>query len=164
MKMYLSYPPLFHLSGMVNIDIEILFKNNDIQGDCKIIKWIYKRKWVNMIFTNQRRRSKFLPIDRLGGEIGRRTGLKIQRGQLRVGSIPTSGTSNFKGLHVVWHVTPFLFTLVVTWGWHVERKKLLATVSEVVLFWRPRRIENNWLLNRRSQVRILSGVPYISAT
>ena len=28
------------------------------------------------------------------GETGRRTGLKIQRGRPRVGSIPTSGTSN----------------------------------------------------------------------
>jgi hypothetical protein len=41
---------------------------------------------------NRRRRSKFLPLERLGGEIGRRTGLKIQRGQLCAGSIPAQGT------------------------------------------------------------------------
>ena len=32
------------------------------------------------------------------GETGRRTGLKIPRGQPRVGSIPTSGTNDNKGL------------------------------------------------------------------
>ena len=34
---------------------------------------------------------------RRSGETGRRTGLKIQRGRPHVGSIPTSGTSKFKG-------------------------------------------------------------------
>jgi hypothetical protein len=31
------------------------------------------------------------------GEIGRRSGLKIHRGQLRAGSIPASGTIHFTG-------------------------------------------------------------------
>ena len=34
------------------------------------------------------------------GETGRRTGLKIPRGQPRVGSIPTSGTNDNKGLAI----------------------------------------------------------------
>jgi hypothetical protein len=32
-----------------------------------------------------------------GGETGRRTGLKIQRGLLHAGSIPAPGTIEFKG-------------------------------------------------------------------
>ena len=46
---------------------------------------------------------------RRSGETGRRTGLKIQRGRPHVGSIPTSGTSKFKGLQKSNSVAPFLF-------------------------------------------------------
>ena len=34
----------------------------------------------------------------LGGEIGRRTGLKIPRSNIRAGSTPARGTNKFKGL------------------------------------------------------------------
>ena len=45
------------------------------------------------------------------GETGRRTGLKIPRGQLHVGSIPTSGTNEIKGL-AIW-VNPFFGAEIV---------------------------------------------------
>jgi hypothetical protein len=46
------------------------------------------------------------------GETGRRTGLKIPRGQPRVGSIPTSGTNDIKGL-TVRTVKPFSFYAIL---------------------------------------------------
>ena len=45
------------------------------------------------------------------GETGRRTGLKIPRGQPRVGSIPTSGTNDIKGLGAYSLLNPFLMVL-----------------------------------------------------
>ena len=48
---------------------------------------------------------------RRSGETGRRTGLKIPRGQPRVGSIPTSGTNDNKGLEAAGLLSPFLIVL-----------------------------------------------------
>jgi hypothetical protein len=50
---------------------------------------------------------RYNPPPRRSGGIGRRSGLKIRRPQKRVGSSPTSGTSEFKGMgesltHCVW--------------------------------------------------------------
>jgi hypothetical protein len=45
------------------------------------------------------------------GETGRRTGLKIPRGQPHVGSIPTSGTRKIRGLANVILLSPFLVVL-----------------------------------------------------
>lgn len=42
----------------------------------------------------------------LGGEIGRRTGLKIPWSNIRAGSTPARGTNKFKGLQEI--ASPFL--------------------------------------------------------
>ena len=51
------------------------------------------------------------PHLRRSGETGRRTGLKIQRGQPRVSSILTSGTKKFKGLETFVFKPFFCFTV-----------------------------------------------------
>jgi hypothetical protein len=49
-----------------------------------------------------------------GGETGRRTGLKIQRGLLHAGSIPAPGTNKFKGFAGL--VNPFFDAEVTDWA------------------------------------------------
>ena len=65
---------------------------------------------VNLLSTTSKVRILLHPLCRRGG-IGRRTGLKILRGQTRTGSSPVAGIKQKDDNHVYTLVIVFLFIL-----------------------------------------------------